>query len=90
MSVSIPPCLTGEVRTMNGESAVSGMLTLAQASHILNVHINTLRRWSDKGKIVAYRVGPAQHRRFRRADIGALLMDRTEDAKVDAHAISPR
>jgi excisionase family DNA binding protein len=50
------------------------MLTTSDVAHLLNVHINTVRRWGNRGVIKAYRVGPRGDRRFRREDIANLLL----------------
>jgi excisionase family DNA binding protein len=36
---------------------------------MLNVHISTLRRWSDGGMLRVYRIGTRGDRRFSRKDI---------------------
>ena len=56
----------------NGE----GWLRLGEAAAELGVSPNTLRRWSDLGKLTCYR-SPGGHRRYRRRDVEALL--RAED-----------
>lgn len=53
------------------------MLTIGEACRILYVHCNTLRRWTGRGLITAYRVGPRGDRRYRREDVDALLNDQT-------------
>jgi len=50
------------------------LLTPAQAAELLNVHVNTLRRWSNNGILEAYRIGPRGDRRLRRQDIDNLLL----------------
>lgn len=45
------------------------MLTTKEVARFLNVHINTVRRWSDSGLLKCYRVGPRQDRRFEKEDI---------------------
>ena len=52
----------------NGE----GWLRLGQAAAELGVSLNTLRRWSDSGKLICYR-SPGGHRRYRRTDVETLL-----------------
>ena len=47
-------------------------LRLSEAATMLGVSLNTLRRWSDTGKLVCYR-SPGGHRRYRRGDVEALL-----------------
>ena len=49
------------------------LLTAAQAAQLLNVHTNTIRRWSNKGILAGYFLGPRGDRRFRRQDIEKLL-----------------
>jgi excisionase family DNA binding protein len=44
-------------------------LTTADVARMLNVHTNTVRRWSDRGVLRTYRIGPRQDRRFRRTDV---------------------
>ncbi len=50
----------------------NGWLRVNDAADLLGVSLNTLRRWSDTGKIACYR-SPGGHRRFRREDLQALL-----------------
>ena len=49
------------------------LLTLKQASELLNCHPNTLRAWDKKGYLVAVRFGTRRDRRYRRSDIVKLL-----------------
>ena len=49
------------------------LLTLRQASEILNCHPNTLRAWDKKGYLVAVRFGTRKDRRYKRQDILKLL-----------------
>jgi excisionase family DNA binding protein len=37
------------------------------------VHVNTVRRWNDRGILKAYRIGPRGDRRFNKADIDMFL-----------------
>jgi excisionase family DNA binding protein len=54
----------------------NGMLTVREVARILNVHINTVRRWNGKGVLKAYRVGPRGDRRFSREDISLFLTEK--------------
>ncbi len=56
-----------------------GLLTVREAARLLHVHPNTLRRWSDRGLIRAYRITHRGDRRFPLEDIGRFL------AELDAH-----
>lgn len=51
----------------------NGLLTIAEAAELLNVHTNTVRRWSNKGILETYIVGPRNDRRFKRRDVKKLL-----------------
>lgn len=57
----------------NDENA---LLSTGQAAVILNVHVNTIRRWSNEGLIKAYRIGPRGDRRFKRQDVASLLQEK--------------
>jgi len=52
---------------------LNGLLTARQVAQLLNVHVNTVRRWSDRGILKAYRIGPRGDRRFGRVDIDMFL-----------------
>jgi excisionase family DNA binding protein len=51
------------------------MLTTRDVASLLNVDINTVRRWTNHGILKAYRVGPRRDRRFRQEDINLFLMN---------------
>jgi len=52
---------------------MDNMLTASDLANLLNVHINTIRRWSDSGVLKSYRLGPRGDRRFRKDDINLFL-----------------
>jgi|GEM_PF-898117 len=56
-----------------GETEYIRMLTIAETANILNVHINTIRRWSNMGILKTYRIGTRGDRRFRHIDIQGML-----------------
>jgi len=56
----------------------NGMLTVRQLARLLNVHINTVRRWNDRGVLKAYRIGPRGDRRFSREDIDMFLAESSQ------------
>ena len=62
-----------ETDMANNNREMGGMLTVGEVAQLLYVHSNTLRRWTKKGMIKAYRIGPRGDRRFRREDIVVLL-----------------
>jgi excisionase family DNA binding protein len=57
----------------SNRTPVTPMLTTSEVASILNVHINTIRRWSNQGTLKAYQLGPRGDRRFRREDIEEFL-----------------
>lgn len=63
-----------------GKANGQDWLRLSEAATALGVSLNTLRRWSDTGKLVCYR-SPGGHRRYRRADVEALLRAQSREAQ---------
>ena len=49
------------------------VLTVREVAEFLNIHVNTVRRWSNLGILRGYRIGPRGDRRFRRQDVVAFL-----------------
>jgi excisionase family DNA binding protein len=49
------------------------LLTTSQAAKILNVHTNTIRRWSDSKILTTFRIGARGDRRYRLRDVRQLL-----------------
>ena len=58
---------------------VTSMLTVRQVARLLNIHINTVRRWSNQGILKSYRIGPRGDRRFKRQDIALFLLEQTRE-----------
>jgi len=51
----------------------AGMLTINDVARFLNVHINTVRRWSNLGRLKTYRISSRGDRRFWREDVDGFL-----------------
>ena len=60
---------------MANEEQMDDMLTVREVAQLLHVHPNTLRRWSNKGRIRAYRISPRGDRRFKREEIARFLAE---------------
>ena len=60
---------------MADASQMERMLPVREVARLLHVHGNTVRRWSDKGIIRAYRINPRGDRRFSREDIPRILLE---------------
>ena len=61
-----------------GPSPARVLLTVGQVAVMLNIHVNTVRRWSAQGLLASYRVGPRRDRRFERAEVERLLTSQAE------------
>ena len=64
---------------MASDEHMDDMLTVGEVARLLHVHPNTLRRWSNKGRIKSYRINPRGDRRYRLRDIQGFL------ARLNSH-----
>jgi diguanylate cyclase (GGDEF)-like protein/excisionase family DNA binding protein len=55
-------------------------LTVTRAAEVLGVHANTVRAWSDAGRLRYYRINPRGDRRYRLGDLNRFLA--ASDASV--------
>jgi len=60
---------------MVNNNELGPLLTIREVARVLHVHSNTLRRWSDRGLIETFRIGPRGDRRFRKEDILRLIAE---------------
>lgn len=62
---------------MPNDPSASGdsLLSVAQAAALLGVHPNTIRTWTDAGRLTAFRINARGDRRFRRRDVERLLVE---------------
>ncbi len=57
-----------------GETEGTGsLLTVGEVASLLQVHSNTVRKWSNLGILSSFRIGPRRDRRFRKEDIATFL-----------------
>ena len=49
------------------------LLTVRQAAEILNVHVETLRRWDKSGKLKAIRINKRGDRRYKPEDLKKMM-----------------
>jgi diguanylate cyclase (GGDEF)-like protein/excisionase family DNA binding protein len=56
-------------------SDLEALISVAQAAALLGVHPNTLRAWTDAGRLTAYRINARGDRRYRRGDVERLLAE---------------
>jgi diguanylate cyclase (GGDEF)-like protein/excisionase family DNA binding protein len=62
-------------------------LTVTRAAEVLGVHANTVRAWSDAGRLRYYRINPRGDRRYRMGDLQRFLV--ASDATVAIAPIEP-
>ncbi len=53
----------------------SDLLTPGVAARLLNIHVNTVRRWSKQGILQVCRVGPRGDRRFQLQEVYGLIAE---------------
>jgi excisionase family DNA binding protein len=53
-------------------------LSSGDVAFLLNVHINTVRKWQNQGYLQGYRIGPRGDRRFRLEEIESFLVENQE------------
>ncbi len=58
---------------LEADQLTNNMLTISDVSNMLNVHINTIRRWTNEGKLKCTHIGPRRDRRFWRRDVSEFL-----------------
>ena len=58
-------------------------LTVARAAQVLGVHPNTVRAWSDAGRLRYYRINPRGDRRYRLGDLQRFLTNAASGPPLD-------
>ena len=56
-------------------STDDALIGVASAAALLGVHPNTIRSWTEAGRLTAYRINPRGDRRYRRGDVERLLAE---------------
>ena len=62
-------------------------LSVTKAARLLGVHPNTVRAWSDAGRLRYYRINPRGDRRYRMGDLQRFLTA-AENVPTDLHGIA--
>lgn len=70
---------------MTKSKEIASLLTTSDVARLLNIHINTVRRWSNEGKLKAYRIGSRGDRRFQQEDIAVFLAQKNKAEEQGLH-----
>ena len=62
---------------VEADELTNRMLTISEVSNMLNVHRNTVRRWTDVGRLRCNYLGSRRDRRFWRRDVEEFLKIQT-------------
>ncbi|MBN1600760.1 MAG: helix-turn-helix domain-containing protein [Chitinispirillaceae bacterium] len=65
------------------KSIKNRMLTTSAVARLLNIHVNTVRRWSNSGVLTPYRIGPRGDRRFPKDEVLRFLSNYDEYVIMD-------
>ncbi len=58
---------------MQTTDTMDAMLTVSEVAQLLHIHPNTLRRWSNEGRLNAFRITPRGDRRFKKQEVDRFL-----------------
>jgi len=61
---------------MSKDKTLPKLLTIGQTAEILNVHVETLRRWDKRGKLKAIIVNERGDRRYDPKDLEVILKNK--------------
>jgi excisionase family DNA binding protein len=65
--------LSGKSTKKQPPEASETPLSTGDVARLLNIHTNTVRRWSTSGVLKTFRVGPRGDRRFMKKDVQKLF-----------------
>ena len=54
-------------------TTLTKLLTIRQAAEVLNVHVETLRRWDKSGKLKAVRINERGDRRYKQEGLERII-----------------
>ena len=66
---------------MTAACDLTPILMVNDVVHLLNVHVSTVRRWSNKGILTVYRIGPQGDHRFQEEDIADFLLQEGKESQ---------
>jgi excisionase family DNA binding protein len=69
---------------------VDATLSVTKAARLLGVHPNTIRTWSDAGRLRYFRINARGDRRYRLGDLQRFLRPRSRIRPARPASLSPR
>ena len=60
---------------MQSVESIDALLTVSEVAQLLHIHPNTLRRWSNEGRLNAFRITPRGDRRFKKQEVDRFLSE---------------
>jgi len=70
--------LSSKVNKLPKTSRTNPPLRTSDVAHLLNIHVNTVRRWTNNGTLKAFYINSRGDRRFREEDIASFLAEQSE------------
>ena len=70
---------------MISNNNIDPMLSARDVAHLINVHINTVRRWSNQGALKTYYIGSRGDRRYEKEDIYHFLRQKPRTVEKVGH-----
>src|SRR6187200_3565639 len=67
---------------------IDATLSVTKAARLLGVHPNTVRAWSDAGRLRYYRINPRGDRRYRLGDLQRFLAAAEHLPQADGHPVT--
>ena len=79
----------GDSATQLAPRPSDATLTVTKAARLLGVHPNTIRAWSDRGRLRFYRINQRGDRRYRLGDLQRFLAAAKQPGPAGGHSRSP-
>ena len=70
---------------MAKNTTINPMLTVSDVAHLISVHTNTVRRWSNQGVLKTYYISSRGDRRFQKKDIYDFLRQKSKSVESTVH-----
>lgn len=68
---------------MVNDNRMEDMLTVREVARMLHIHPNTVRRWSNDGRVRAYRINNRGDRRYKKTDVARFVAEFSKGKTID-------